>query len=766
VALTCPKCGQTLPMTDEMTSSRLKVMCPDCGEKFVVKARTEPSREETGPEPGPALKPAIGPKPVPASASASVSAPSYSSRLMGGCRLGRRLGLSGGGVEFKGVALATGEAVVVTVLRPDQARDASFVARLTRSFHAASLVRHPNLARVLEVIDDGEAVAMARQRVGTRLSEARPAMSADAVAAQVARAIQAARTQEISYAMPGPEWVEVDERGRVAFTGLGWVEPDQEGALPAEGATVTALGALGDVLGATPALRELADPDGRARTIDAALARLMKGLPTSDACWTGERIGRLERLSRRFDEAPTRPLRDRVRWLSYGVTVGLIGLLLLIGWYGLAIGLMLLLVLTAAADLALRGPRPSSLLATGLRAFAVDGRPRDWLRRGLGVMVAVVFLWVVGLLAPILVLGLAGVLLVVVATRSLDGPLAEERRQAVADGIDLLREMRGEGIDEGDLRHRVWLHAGERPDEWFAALFGPEAALEARRSRASRVGGRFEAIAAGWADPVVTWCASRVDGRKDERARDLIRSTTERGLCARGMNLLTARRRADRVAEAVIATSSRMRSDARLAGSRPIGLAMREAAERPDETLLDLAPPGHQMGAQVERLLDVVMGPTVRFWAGVVLLAGFGMWAHQNGLIPGQKLRELASRAAEVRDLNAARELGATAAATATEVDLSRATEPLSLSFLPFWLTRLCDGLAPALAGLVLVLSSAVSVGWGPSLWAVPAAAIALLGPRLGVSGIGPFDPGRASLVLAGAVALGGWWVSMRRGRP
>ena len=104
-----------------------------------------------------------------------------------------------------------------------------------------------------------------------------------------------------------------------------------------------------------------------------------------------------------------------------------------------------------------------------------------------------------------------------------------------------------------------------------------------------------------------------------------------------------------------------------------------------------------------------------------MLAAGCLVWLHQNDLIPGREIRELATRAAEVRDLDAARELGAAAGTVA--IDLPAETEPLSLPPLPRSATAPLGSLGAGLAGLVLIVSAAFE-GWRLGLFLIPAAAL------------------------------------------
>ncbi len=134
---------------------------------------------------------------------------------------------------------------------------------------------------------------------------------------------------------------------------------------------------------------------------------------------------------------------------------------------------------------------------------------------------------------------------------------------------------------------------------------------------------------------------------------------------------------------------------------------LREAAERPEQ-LLGSMERGLLTRRSAESLVALV-GPRVRFFAGLVLILGNLLWMFQNGL---------------------------------TDSDIP--TKPLWLPLIPSLFTGVFRDLNSAIAGLILV-GSALVPGWRISLVVVPAAAVALLGTTVGLPG---------SLCLAAALIL------------
>jgi hypothetical protein len=172
-----------------------------------------------------------------------------------------------------------------------------------------------------------------------------------------------------------------------------------------------------------------------------------------------------------------------------------------------------------------------------------------------------------------------------------------------------------------------------------------------------------------------------------------------------------------------------------------IGRALRDAAEKPETVLVERE---HGLiGPRTDGPLNLVLGPGPRFLAGATLLTGCLLWMHQNQMLTREKLeeatatakelgtkaQEVASEAVKTKDvavLQGARK-------TFSKVDLPKlpeVTAPLHLPLLPQRVSRLFHSFSPGVAGLILLVSSFFR-GVKMSLFAVPGATIALLGPSL-----------------------------------
>jgi hypothetical protein len=131
--------------------------------------------------------------------------------------------------------------------------------------------------------------------------------------------------------------------------------------------------------------------------------------------------------------------------------------------------------------------------------------------------------------------------------------------------------------------------------------------------------------------------------------------------------------------------------------------------------------------------LGMLLGYRVRFVAGALLLAGCAMWMHSNGLIPGQELKQLAAVASQPINRENLEASGATQAArelAGSWLEHYAAAQPLKLPLVGTWF----NSFNPGLAGLLLVFSSFIP-GLRIGLLMIPAAAILLFGPALGLGG-------------------------------
>jgi len=128
-----------------------------------------------------------------------------------------------------------------------------------------------------------------------------------------------------------------------------------------------------------------------------------------------------------------------------------------------------------------------------------------------------------------------------------------------------------------------------------------------------------------------------------------------------------------------------------------------------------------------------------------VLLAACGLWAHQNGLVPGSEVKEQVQAAVESEALAG---LDQTAA-----LDKSRKTAPLAVENVSPRLTQWVDSFNVGIAGLLL-LGSLCFRGNAMSLFVLLGAGVAVAGHNLGVRTVEPISDHHVALLLGSVITL------------
>jgi hypothetical protein len=253
---------------------------------------------------------------------------------------------------------------------------------------------------------------------------------------------------------------------------------------------------------------------------------------------------------------------------------------------------------------------------------------------------------------------------------------------------------------------------------------------------------------------VVAWVEARLRARREARERRVLQAAEQKGLEARGVPAAEAGARAEETADALVARAAALKDES---AARP---AWREGEPLPavsDLLQLPAAPPAPVPSARLRRreagrrlgaALYFVFGPRVRLLLGLVLVAGCAGWLYQNGLVPGQEIRQAADEAINRQDVPDVTPL--------QNFDWFKETKPLSLPLVPAALTDVFAALNPGVAGLILVLSALLH---GPriTLFAWVGAALAFAGPWLGVPALGPVTAHEVSMAAGALLAVPGF---------
>lgn len=212
--LYCPGCKSTFrPKTDV---GEKKIRCPNCGAELTRSA----SPDETAP---------LTPPSAAAQQAPPKAADPWIGKVLGGCRIEKRLGHGGMAVVYRAKHLRLDIPVAVKILDPQHVKvDASFVQRFVREARSAARLRHPNVVSVLDVgkqndtyfiimelIEGGSVRSMIERRGCID-----PSTSLHIVL-DIAKALKAARTQNLVHRDIKPDNIMLDVDGTAKLADLG-----------------------------------------------------------------------------------------------------------------------------------------------------------------------------------------------------------------------------------------------------------------------------------------------------------------------------------------------------------------------------------------------------------------------------------------------------------------------------------------------------------------------------------------------------------------
>ena len=435
-----------------------------------------------------------------------------------------------------------------------------------------------------------------------------------------------------------------------------------------------------------------------------------------------------------------------------------------LGFWLAAAVLLGLGVFTALADFAVAGFTLKTPLFQTASALVLGSSASEWLTGIAAAAVFVVLLLIMKLFWIWVALLLAAVG-VALGLRVLDLHARSERRGPLELAEEAVRSLRRQGFDEELVRQLVCSSSGAHWEELYEGLFGYTALLHARDRWGAIDGGKARPRYAPWRDPLVRWIDSRLAARREASERAVLQKLEERGLQAQGVNLLTARRKAERAARAMVATAAEIRETIRpregtIMVNRSIVEAMRDAAVKAEAVLLE-----HERGLLDDRasprdrtkllalLAGVLFGPKLRFLAGAALLAACIAWMHQNAMISAEHAQALVE-AARTGDLDAVQTHALSGVAHARE-KATKPTQILDLPVLPPAVLAALSSFGAGAGGLILVVSSFIG-GTRMAFFAIPAAAIPILAPRLGLPAPAGLDPSVIpSIIGVGILAAG-----------
>lgn len=706
----------------------------------------------------------------------------------------------------------TGLPVSLTVLKGEWACLPGYVARLAREACAATAVDHPNLVRLLDVGEAQGRFYFATAPVeGTTLADRAaqgplPAREALVHLLQAARGLRYAHAHGLTHGdITAARLVACDD-GLTRVAGLGLTatpesiaaevareatgplplgpRPENAGQLEAVRADVRGLGATlvhlitGRPFTATP--RESEPGPLVARGVPSNLIELVRRLLDAqpgtgitdcdqlvnvlESVLTGKRPGALspgEEQTRlladtvsAYRAAPTARPRSLIVLAGVAACAALTLLCLLVGLPRLGFSVLWLGLTTALANFLVRGWHGESDVFPDVRALVLESRVGDWAMGAAGLFVGAAALVVLHLHWAWLIIAGLGFTIALAVRWFLDEKVTFERREAVEAGRGIVVALRTQGVTEESVRAFVRNAALPDWESFFERLFGYRASVAAREASERGLRGFVTHAHERGRDVFMPWVDAVRAARRAERETEVFRSIEVRALVASGVNLLTARRKARRTAEAMVAVAT----DARAAALRPhfeastpageplMAAAVRKAAEAPEDALAERE--SGLLGRGRPLLVEALTGARTRFLLGAAVLAGFLGWVHQNEIVSAVQLRDVAAQAIQSDDaletLRNAR----------VDVHLPEGeTRPLDASFLPRSISGLFRGFGPAAAGLILVFSAFLRGGPIAGALAIAGALVALIGPSVGLPSWGPHTADRVGMVAGVLVA-------------
>jgi hypothetical protein len=432
-----------------------------------------------------------------------------------------------------------------------------------------------------------------------------------------------------------------------------------------------------------------------------------------------EQIDRLESFATRYHDSPTGLLRTRLL-TGFASTVALaVVLLLFAGKLTWATGVFGLGVQFALAYFLIEGIARKGVVFTRIRQFVFG---LGWADGAVAAAVVALFGILLGILGVFWFwfgFGLVGVALAFAMHFTIDRKVESERRTAIDGCEKLLRRLRAKGLDEEELRGFVAKFSGRNWEALFEGLFGYDAKLIARHTLlpAGSAGPREKYAA--WREPLIAYFDRIEHTREEARVRQLLVAVEQARIEAAGAPTKDAANRAKLAAEAMVREAEkirqsevdrvRIRSSSQATFTTPAQVAGLTRGSSNPEFMFD-APSKHQ-----NMVIGLLVGSLVRLVLASALLAGFCLWAYQNGSIVG--------------------------------------TQPLEIEGVSSQAVGWIDSVNVGLAGVMLVISLFYRGNMMGTL-VILGAVIAVFGHRTGIRAIEPLQGSHIALMLGGLLAF------------
>lgn len=439
--------------------------------------------------------------------------------------------------------------------------------------------------------------------------------------------------------------------------------------------------------------------------------------------------------------SPATKLRDRTLLAAGGVWAVFLLFMMIIGLRDVAFVLFALGAMTAVLVTALSKPFEGSRLLRLARTALLGCGLGVWLLPALfGAAWTALLIGLGGCLSWFLLIcagGLAGGYHVF-----LERPRAAERERTRRELEAIVRRLRARGHDEKAIRRALSGEAGRVPPSLVEPLFVyNDIRVEAREGRDDpHSSARIRQ--SSWRGVVIEWLERRAWARRDRRQLRILREAEEGIFEAQGVNLLTARRKAARVAKAMVLTASEWRDETRLLSrletsethGPPLLERLQRAAAAPEPVLEPHETHPSAVRRRIDSFGDMLLGRGLRFLLGMALLVVLALWLDAQGIVTWPQVRQQVSNITEtlVESARAADPERLKTLKWEISLDLDRLRDPVTLTWLPEGPWDDIPASNVAFAALIL-LASTISPRRVAGLTAIAATFVALFGTRCGL---------------------------------
>lgn len=441
----------------------------------------------------------------------------------------------------------------------------------------------------------------------------------------------------------------------------------------------------------------------------------------------------LEFAAEKFNKNTLARLRPKLIMAFYALC-GLLAVLLaytadgIVMKTNLAGGMVGLALLTTIVYQVTVGVMRGTFLFRKIRQLVFGAGIVDWLLWTVGLAVFVFVIYSFNLWLPWLFAAVLAVMLAQGFYWAIDHTAARQREPSLKHAEHLTRQMRLKGLDENAIRQFVCKFAGKHWEEFFEALFGYEAKLQARAIWGKERGKDRPKFAA-WREPVIAFIEHRIESRKQIKEAKLLAKLEQRAMKSKGIDARLARKQASKNAQRLVSSADLMKRESEKQFARTLAPSAKETAPPKDvssTTMLaatiaaggegpDLEQmPGYTRESYLRRRygtpLQMLTSPMLRLVCALVLLAVFANWWNINN---ADRIAATVNEVRTTRQEDAATVVESKQITQATkliadeaDVALGQAGErPLTLWFVPDAWLKPINPLSVLLAGVLLLVS-------------------------------------------------------------